>query len=206
MINANFEQHWAEIVVSMGFLTLLIANLFSRNIRAKQTAKYFFIWLLMGLCFIAIFSYRFEIKGFFNRITSELNPTKPKIIQQNNQEKIIIKAANDGHYYLRATINQQNILFLIDTGATNISLSTNDAKKIGINLQKLKFNKIYQTANGQSFGANIILNEIIIANKVFSNINASVNQGNEYQSLLGISFLKQLKKYEFQKDELILTL
>ena len=122
---------------------------------------------------IIIYSYRFDFIDLKQRIFSELNPSKPSIDKEN---KIIINISQDQHFYIQAKINQKDILFLVDTGASDITLAKEDAKKVGINLNKLTFNRLYQTANGKSWGASTIVEELNIANSSFKNVNISINQ------------------------------
>lgn len=196
----------ANIIISLFFVTyLLISIVNSKNITLVKLVKYIMIWLFMGLIILIIYSYRYELNDLKIRLASEISPSKPRIINQSNQKSpISINISNDRHFYLEARINQKNILFLIDTGASDISLSIADAKKIGIDVDNLKYNKIYQTANGNILGATVILKEIIIADRVFNNISASVNKANQGVSLLGMSMLTKFEKYEFHRNKLIL--
>ena len=84
-------------------------------------------------------------------------------------------------------------------------LNQKDARKIGINAKNLVFNRIYQTANGKSYGASVILNKVEINGLIFKQVPASVNSGNMGISLLGMRFLRNFKKYEFSQNKLILT-
>jgi aspartyl protease family protein len=196
----------ANIIISLFFVTyLLISIVNSKNITLVKLVKYIMIWLFMGLIILIIYSYRYELNDLKIRLASEISPSKPRIINQSNQKSpISINISNDRHFYLEAKINQKNVLFLIDTGASDISLSISDAKKIGIDVDNLKYNKIYQTANGNILGATVILKEIIIADRVFNNISASVNKANQGVSLLGMSMLTKFEKYEFHRNKLIL--
>jgi aspartyl protease family protein len=95
---------------------------------------------------------------------------------------------------------------MIDTGSSDIVINLEAAQKLGIDPKKLTFNKPYQTANGTSWGASVTLEEFQIGNVKFRNIPASVNNADMGTSLLGMSFLRQFRKYEFYRDKLILTL
>ena len=95
---------------------------------------------------------------------------------------------------------------MIDTGASDLVLSLKDAKKVGIDVRKLNFNKRYQTANGVTYGASVSLDQVEFGGVKFGNIPASVNNSQMGTSLLGMSFLRNFKKYEFYRDKLILTI
>ncbi|MDX2083131.1 MAG: TIGR02281 family clan AA aspartic protease [Rickettsiales bacterium] len=184
------------IILTLGILT-------RREISFGKILQYLAIWSLISLFFIAIYSYRYQFRNFKDRIIAEINPATAKIKQEN---EIVINVSQDGHFYLNSKINGVKVRFMIDTGASDIVINLNDAKRIGADVKTLTFNKIYQTANGNSLGATINLEELEISGIKFKNLSASVNSGNMGVSLLGISFLKRLKKYEFYQDQLILTI
>ncbi len=196
------NNDWQSFTYSALLLIMLLTSLFSRKeISLSKTLKYLSLWLFVALLLVIAYSYRFELEDLANRVNREINPSKAQI--KDNQ--ITIKAAQDGHFYINAKINNSEIRFMIDTGATNVSLSLKDAKKAGINIDQLVFNQIYQTANGKALAASINLKEIEIEGLVFRDVKASVNQSDMEISLLGMNFLKQMKKYEFGKDQLTLT-
>ncbi len=159
-------------------------------------------WIGIILFIVLLYSFRYEFINAKNRIKAELFPSSA--IMQNDQ--IIINISQDNHYYIDLTINNEKIKFLVDTGASDLVLSKFDAKRIGIDFDRLNFNKIYQTANGQTKGASIILDNIEISGLLFKNIPASVNLSPMQHSLLGMRFLNNFRKYEFYQDRLILTL
>ncbi len=201
----NFSgADWQNFIYLLILLIILVmGNMFRPNLNLKKIAKYFLAWSIVAFIGILLYSYRFEFGDFKSRILGEINPSKARITKEGN---IIIKASQDGHFYIDLEINSYPIRFMIDTGASDIVISLKEAKRIGIDELELNFNKVYQTANGKSFGANIILDEIKIDDIKFYKVPASVNQSEMGISLLGMSFLRQFKKYEFYQDQLELTL
>ncbi len=196
----NSDSH--NLIYLILLLIIILSGFISRrNNDWSLIFKYLFYWSLVGFVGVIIYSYRFEFLGFKNRIMGEINPRSVRVEGEN----IIINISEDGHFYINLMVNDSKILFMIDTGASDLVLSKSDAIKVGINLNNLNFNKTYQTANGISWGASIILKQIQIGNIKFYNVNASVNQGDMGSSLLGMSFLRQFHRYEFFRDKLILT-
>ncbi|MDE0994022.1 MAG: TIGR02281 family clan AA aspartic protease, partial [Rhodospirillales bacterium] len=94
---------------------------------------------------------------------------------------------------------------LIDTGASDVVLSPLDAKRLGFNLERLRYSKIYRTANGSVKGAPVILGQITIGSIQLLNVPASVNGADMNRSLLGMRFLNQLSRFEISGNQLILT-
>ena len=181
---------------------LVLGTIFRSEVSFFQVIKYLFIWCVLAFIVISFYSYRYDFLDFKNRIMGEINPSKAI---QNNQGQVIINMSENGHFYIDVKINKKIIHFLIDTGASDMVINASDAIKIGIDLKKLNFNKPYQTANGRTFAANVILKEVEIGDTKFLDIPASVNSSDMGVSLLGMSFLKRCKKYEFYQNKLILT-
>ena len=97
----------------------------------------------------------------------------------------------NGYFYPKITINGIPIRLIVDTGATSVALSTEDARKIGINPQTLQPTHESSTPNGMLQTTEIILPEMIVEGIVLYNVSAlcCITGG----SLLGMSALKQLK-------------
>jgi aspartyl protease family protein len=182
----------------------MIGGLASRkDLPFGKILKYLGIWSAIGFIAISLYSYRYEFSGFKNRILGEINPSSAQITESG---ELIILLSQDGHFYMDVRINGVAMRFMIDTGASDITISLDEAKRIGIDLKKLSFDKPYQTANGTSWGANVNLEEIEVGNVKFKNVSASVNNAEMGTSLLGMSFLRKFRKYEFYQDRLVLRI
>ncbi len=118
---------------------------------------------------------------------------------------IVIARNQDGHFYLTGKINDMMVKFMVDTGASDVALTREDAVKIGYDLSSLDYNRTYSTANGTSLAAPIILPNIEIANAKFQNIGAHVSQDALDISLMGMSLISKFKTFKIDKDLLILS-
>lgn len=197
------EGIWTNVIYLTIFLCFLIYGLASsKRLNTKEVLRYSIYWLGIALILIILYSYRLELKRFTTKIAGELNPSSALLLSNG---EITVNSSLDGHFYLNLRINGEKVRLMVDTGATDLTLSKHDAQKIGVDIRKLQFDKLYHTANGISYGASIKLNHISIANLEFKNVKASVNQGKMNNSLLGINFLKKFRKYEFTHNKLILT-
>jgi aspartyl protease family protein len=185
-------------------LVVLIGSLvFRRSISASQALKYALAWIGVGFILVALYAYRFEFADFKNRILGEINPTKARL---NESGQLVIDIAVDGHFYLDVKINDKPIRFMIDTGASAITIDIEQAKRLGINTANLKFNRRFETANGTVYGADVKLEKFTVGDVEFKDLHASVNGANLGTPLLGMSFLRKFKKYEFYQDKLVLTI
>ena len=193
----------SQIVYLVILILIMSYGMINRKeMSLKKIVKYFLIWSLIGLIIIALYAYRFEFNNFKERISGEINPTSAQL---NQQGQLIINISDDSHFYVKILINKKPILFMVDTGASDIVLNLQDAIKIGVNPKNLIFNRQFQTANGRVLGASIILKEVEISGIKFRDVKASVTNGEMGVNLLGMSFLRRFGKYEFYQDRLILT-
>jgi len=202
-LNSLSEGDWQNFIYLTLILVMMVSGLISRRMPFRKVLKYLAIWSTLGILAISLYSYRFEFSDFKNRIIGEI---KPSSIQITASGEMIINLAQDGHFYMDVEINESPMRFMIDTGASDIVISTAEARRIGIKTEKLNFNKSYQTANGISWGASVVLKTIKVGNMVFYDVPASVNSAEMGTSLLGMSFLRRFKKYEFYRDKLILSM
>jgi clan AA aspartic protease (TIGR02281 family) len=101
-----------------------------------------------------------------------------------------VPVSADGHFYPKVTINGTLVRLMADTGATVVSLSAEDARKVGIDPQSLPFTDEAQTANGTVPSAGITLPEITIEGILLRDIRASCCTTGT--SLLGMSALGRL--------------
>lgn len=200
-LNSGDQQNFIYLAL---LLIMMIIGLFSRrDLGFGKILKYLGIWSAIGFVAIALYSYRYEFSDFKSRILGEINPSAARV---TNNGELVINLSQDGHFYMNLKVNGIAMRFMIDTGASDIVISTQEAQRLGINLKKLLFNKRYQTANGTSWGASVTLSEVEVGNVKFNDVPASVNDADMGVSLLGMSFLTRFKKYEFYQDKLVLTL
>ena len=201
--NLNDSDWRSLIYLSILLCAMLAGVVFRSNLKITTIMKYFVIWGIGAFLAIILYAYRYEFSDFKNRIIGEVNPSAAQVTKSGN---MIINLSDDGHFYIDVKINNVPILFMIDTGASDITISLKEAKRIGINLKSINFNKEYQTANGKTWGGNVILEKLEVGGVVFNNISASVNSSEMGTSLLGMSFLRQFRKYEFYRDRLELMI
>lgn len=203
MFNNLSQGDLPNFVYLIALLTFLVISIFSNpQNNIYKILKYLAIWAVVGLVIIILYSYRYEFSDFKTRILGEIDPSKVQVSKNGN---LIISAAQDGHFYIDVTINNEELLFMIDTGASEIVIGRNHAGKLKIDLEKLLFNKIYLTANGNGLGASVTLNKMKVGDVEFHDVRASINNADMDVSLLGMSFLRRFSKYEFYRDRLILT-
>ena len=118
--------------------------------------------------------------------------------------EIVIPAGPNGHFLITAEIEDVEILFLVDTGASQVILTVEDAERLGHNVDFLEFSDRFQTANGAIQGAPLRLSGLRIGDLEIEDLRASVIRAPMSTSLLGMSFLSRLEGFEVGDEGLIL--
>ena len=112
--------------------------------------------------------------------------------------------ASDGHYWAEGEVNGQSVRFLVDTGATAVALTRNDAEKLGIDVDHLKYGYSVVTAGGQTRAASIKLASVSVAGARIDDVDALVIEKGLDTSLLGMTYLGRLSSFQATRQALFL--
>jgi len=190
------------LIQTLGFLALASSGLlFVRQFNLKQTLRNVLIWVAAGGVLLIGFSFQNELKDLGLRLRSNLVPGYPL---QTGYHELTVSEGQGGHFLVYGTINGARIAFLIDTGATDIVLAPEDAKRLGIDLDRLSFDRPFGSANGIGYGAKAVVASLGVGPIQFSDVEVSINKSAMGTSLLGVAFLKRLKSYSVSGGKLIL--
>ena len=127
-----------------------------------------------------------------------------QVQQSPFRSRVELERSPNGHYYVTAEVDGVDVQFLVDTGASMVALTREDADRIGLDPDRLEYSLKGQTANGISHFAPVTLDEIEIENIAVSDVRAAVSQSSMGISLLGMSFLGQLDGFQVEDGNLIL--
>ena len=123
--------------------------------------------------------------------------------QQPQTAAIELQRNSNGHFYADVQVNSQPIHMLIDTGATGIALSRDDARAAGIATSIGMNDVVGKGADGDIHGEWVMVDRVTLGPRTAENVPAMVLNGGE-QSLLGQSFLKQFAAVEIHGDTMTL--
>ena len=120
-------------------------------------------------------------------------------------EPVTVVADRRGHFVVEPVVDGQRIRMLVDTGATAVALSHEDAMKAGIRVASSDFTIPVHTANGVTQAAPVRIGEIQIGDILIREVDAVVARpGVMKTSLLGMTFLKRLGGFEIAQGRLIM--
>jgi len=104
--------------------------------------------------------------------------------------EIVLQRNRYGHYVLDGKINDQTVTFLLDTGASDVSIPADLARRLGL---KRGRSQQYQTANGVITGYLTKIDSLKLGEIELRNVRASINpQEHGDRLLLGMSVLKNV--------------
>lgn len=130
---------------------------------------------------------------------------KPEAEPLNFYSMTELQASSNGHYFTKADINNRGVQVLVDTGASTVALSYEDAEMVGLRPNTLKFDVPVNTANGVGKAARVMLREVEIDNVRVSDVEGMVLQkGALHGTLLGMSFLSRLRSFSVENGKLVL--
>jgi aspartyl protease family protein len=126
-------------------------------------------------------------------------------VPRSDDRAMEIRADGLGQFITNVDIASQSINVLVDTGATFLSLTSADARHLGLVPRAAEFNVPVQTANGVTKAAKVIIPDIRLGHLRVSNVEALILPGDVAGlSLLGMSFLRKLGRVEVAADSLLL--
>jgi aspartyl protease family protein len=198
-----------SIAVGLLLVALYTVSLFNdERTRPLQAVRYVLVWLAIGFALIAGYSYRDELSMVASRVSGELLPSGQIVSVDTNEEgekAVRVRRRLDGHFAVRAAVNGQAMTLMVDTGASSVVLKPADAERAGVDLDQLSYTVAVDTANGTTYAAAVRLRTLSIGPLVMHNVDALVARpGSVKENLLGMSFLRRLRSYEFAKDYLTL--
>ena len=140
--------------------------------------------------------------GFKDQLIGQLVPSTPVAA---GDATVVLARGRDGHFHADLTINGADVRFLIDTGATGMVLSDRNARRVGLDPDRLMYTAPAMTANGRVMTASVRLDTVRLGPFLDSNVRATVTDGGLEQSLLGMSYLRHFGSLRIEDTKLFLS-
>jgi aspartyl protease family protein len=199
-------------LVQFGYLVVILifvgSALLGRNLGAGEVIRATAGWLAVFLVLVGAYAYRGELLGVAGRLIGVLAPGVPVSgrLAGEAEGAVVVMRTLDGHFEVRADVDQVPLALMVDTGASFVTLTTEDAARVGVDTAGLHFTVPIRTANGMIEAAPVTVDRIKLGSIVRENVPALVAPPDSLdQSLLGMSFLNTLAGYAISGDRLVLT-
>lgn len=111
---------------------------------------------------------------------------------QGGRQETTLPADSHGHFYASGAVNGRTVRFLVDTGATMVSLGASDAARVGIDWRKGQ-PSVTQTANGQARVWKVRFDTVRVGEVTLHGVDGLVHEADMPIALLGMSFLSRVE-------------
>lgn len=123
-------------------------------------------------------------------ILVEAPSSTPLPAPDDDRESLTLARESDGHFYADVRVNNVPLRFLVDTGASGIALTRDDARRAGLAVSAGMFDVVGKGASGDVRGEPVVLDHVAMGKAEVRHSPAIILDSGE-QSLLGQSFLRQ---------------
>ena len=129
---------------------------------------------------------------FSDLLDKQVNPNSaPESQRIGSQTEVRLKQNRQGHYVTTGFINGEEVIFLVDTGATDVAVPAHLANKLQL---KAGREGLASTANGTVRISESTIDTLRVGDIVLRNVDANLNPGmKDDHILLGMSVLRQLE-------------
>jgi aspartyl protease family protein len=131
-------------------------------------------------------------------------PAAADIAHHGERQETVLERESNGHFYTHAKINDRELInFLVDTGASVVALTVDDARRLGLNVNPEEFTIVGEGAGGPIRGQDLVLDSVEVDGKRVENVRAVVLEGSNL-SLLGQAYLSRMGEVEMSGDYMVL--
>ncbi|NBN64675.1 retropepsin-like aspartic protease family protein [Pannonibacter tanglangensis] len=161
-------------------------------------------YLLLVLALVALVP--FVPKWVETWVPGQTETAAPQAAASTSARTLKIPADSSGHFVTPAEVNGKDVEMLVDTGATVVALPQSVARRAGLSLRKEDFTASVATANGTVAAAPVVLKDLRLGAIRLSEVEAIVlPDASLSKSLLGMSALRKLERFDISGDTLVLV-
>ena len=122
-----------------------------------------------------------------------------------SSDSVVVPRDGHGHFRTEGRIDGRRLNFLIDTGASVIALTAEDAASLGLHPSNSEYRVTLKTANGVVRAAPTTLGMVEIGGIMVRDVVAVIMpDGALSENLLGMSFLTRLRHFEYSEGKMVL--
>jgi aspartyl protease family protein len=193
---------FASLIYKIAILVFIggaVLALFRERIAEAFQAAMF--WVVIGLVLALGYTYRHDLRDIGERVMSELVPGRAAM----RGGAVEISRGRGGEFQVTTEVNGARIPMVLDTGASSVVLTQEAAKAAGLPLEFLIYSVNVDTANGRTRAASVTLDRVSVGSIVEKAVPALIAQPGQLRtSLLGMSFLTRLERWEVRGDRLVM--
>jgi len=202
----DIADTWVQFFYFALIGLVVVSLVLGSGLRWYKILLYGLIWCGVIVTLVAAYQYHYQLQDVDHQPTMESFPASPLSRYNENGLNVTLYRGVNGHFETQGLVNHQTLLsFMIDTGASSVVLSYEDATALGLDMQELIFAIPASTSNGTARFASIRLQSLKIGEIERNNIRALIAQPRALSdSLLGMNFLNSLSGYNVRADQMTL--
>ena len=112
--------------------------------------------------------------------------------------------SEDGHFYADVMIDGSTVNLMVDTGASMVALTADDAETAGVEWSEEDIQPVAKGASGTVHGVRVLLDHVQLGELEAKRVEAVVIPEGLHVSLLGQSFLSKVRRVEIEHDRMVL--
>lgn len=195
----NIMEDGPSIIWGVICILLLVSSLAARRLSLGDVTKAALAWIAIFAALFAIFSFRFEFIGIWERVKADISGTAGQSI---SGEAIELRRQDDGHYWLFVDINGKAVRFMVDSGATMTAINATTAKEVGVEANGYPI--ILSTANGRVAAKRGNVRSLVVGPHRIENHAVVVSESFGDVNLLGMNFLNSMQSWRVEANVMIL--
>ena len=202
---AGLPREEAAVLLALASLVLLLSGWLVDQFRVRFAAglSAFVLWGVAVGGLLGAYTYRGEIGEAAARLFPEVGPEPTATVGPGGEVTVARRA--DGSFVVPVRVNDRELRFIFDTGATTVVLTAEGAASAGLDLSSLVYVVPVFTANGRNLAAPVTLDRLSVGSITERRVRALVARpGVLRENLLGMTFLERLPSYEVRGNRLIL--
>jgi len=183
------------IYYAMGVL-LLLSSVLATRLPLGKALRMGLAWVGIFAAFFVLFAFRGEFQGFGQRLRAEALGSS---IAEGRELRIPI--ADDGHFWVEASLNGHPARFLIDSGASVTTISRETAQSAGVPMNGRRW--VVETANGAAPIIQASADRLEVGSISRADFPIDINDGDQ-TNVLGMNFLSSLSGWRVEGNYLVL--
>ena len=195
------KEDWSYALRGLAIAAMVSASLAARRTPWRDSLRDALIWTAIVAVLWVGYVFKDDAKELGLRMVSSIAPSVPMASANGD---LTISQSSDGSYYISGAVNGQPVTFLVDTGASDVVLTQEDARRAGIDVGALTYSRASSTANGIGRDSPVTVSSLEVSGVRLLEFPVVVNKAPMPNSLLGMSYLRRLKSFRFDHNRLIL--
>lgn len=126
-------------------------------------------------------------------------------VETEPSDGVELTRETDGHFYTEVEVNSGSVRFIVDTGATAVALTGDDARELGLHWSEDELGPVAKGANGMVRGKVIVIDRMQLGDIEARNVRAAIIPEGLDVSLLGQTFLSEVNSVNISGDRMVLS-